>query len=93
MGIGDLLAEITIGVIASLVAAGLIWYFRRQIREAIAGLDISAGAVLGWVLLYLLVVIVFVLALLDKEIPLTILFLAGALVFPLVWNTATMRRK
>lgn len=47
MTIEELLITIAIGVIATLIASGVIWVFRKPIRQALAALDMSTGAVLA----------------------------------------------
>ena len=92
MSINDLLVEIMVGVAASLAAAGLIWYFRRQLREAFVSLDMSTGAILAWVLVFLLTIVIIVLSLLDKEIPGALELILGVVVVYVLVQTVFSRR-
>ncbi len=93
MNINEVLLEVGLGVAASLVAAGFIWFFRRQLREAFASLDLSTGAILAWALVYLLIIAIIVFPLMDKEIPILVSVILPMLVIYVLMQTVHTRRK
>ena len=88
MTINEILVAIAVGVIATLLASGLIWVFRRQLRQAIAALDLSTGAILAWLMAFIMLAVIIVFPLMDTEIPGTLIgifpFMIGVLLIATV---------
>ena len=83
MTINEMLVAIAVGVIATLLASGLIWVFRRQLRQALAALDMSTGAILAWLMAFIMLAVITVFPLMGTEIPGTLMgtfpFMIGVL--------------
>ncbi len=67
--IDDLLIAIVVSVVATLIASGLLWFFRRQLNEALRSLDMSAGAVFAWIVLLICLAVVIVFSVVGIDIP------------------------
>ena len=72
MDLAQIPIQLIIGVVSSLIAAGAVWYFRRQLRESFSSLDMSTGAILGWLLVFILLAVQIVFALTGTEMPSTL---------------------
>lgn len=88
MSVEQAVIAILLGVVASLASAGILWAFRRQVRDTLTALDMSAGAALGWLMAFVMLAVIIVFPLIGKDIPGSIVglfgFLVGALIFSLV---------
>lgn len=73
MTISEILVAIAVGVIATLLGSGLIWVFRRQLRQALAALDMSTGAILAWLMAFIMLAVIIVFPLMGAEIPGTLM--------------------
>ena len=91
MTIEDLLISIGVGVIATLVASALIWVFRRQLREAFAALDMSTGAILAWVMAFIMLAVVIVFPLIGVDTPAGMLGLLAVIIGFLIVSTVWRR--
>ena len=92
MYIEDVLIAIGIGVIATLIASGVIWIFRRQVSQALTALDMSAGAIFGWVMAYIILGVIIVFALQGIEVPIVLTSMFGLLIVVLITTTVWRRR-
>ena len=54
MNIPDVPAALAVGVVASLIAAAIGWFFRGQLLASMASLDMSAGAILAWLMVFVM---------------------------------------
>ena len=90
MTMSEILVSIAIGVVATLMASGLIWFFRRQLRQALAVLDMSTGAVLAWLMAFIMLAVMIVFPLMDIEIPAALVgvfaFIIGSLMITTVFK-------
>lgn len=88
--IDDMLIAIVVSVVATLIASGLLWFFRRQLNEALRSLDMSAGAAFAWAVVFICLTVVIVFAVIGIDIPSTINAIAvvgfGFLVATTVWR-------
>lgn len=92
MTIPEIPVALVVGVVASLIAAAIGWFFRRQLLASISSLDMSAGAVMGWLMVFVMVLVVSVFAWNDIEIPSVFEVLLIILVLFLVIATVDRRR-
>ena len=92
MTVEELLITIAIGVIATLIALALIWVFRRPIRQALAALDMSTGAVLAWVLVFIMLGVVIAFSLIGTDIPMLIYVVFPMVVIYVMMETVSRRR-
>ena len=92
LSIGEIPIHIVIGVVASLIATGLVWFFRRQISTAISFLDMSAGAAFAWLMVFIMLGAVIVFPLIDVEIPAVLYLLLPMMVIVLLMGTVLRRR-
>ena len=83
---------VAVGVIATLIASGLVWVFRRQVSQALAALDMSTGAILGWVMAFVIMGVIIVFPLIGVEIPLPLIPMFGLLVGILLARTVSPRK-
>ena len=60
---------LVLGVSSSLIAAGVLWFLRRQVIEIASGLDMSAGGLLAWIMAFSLMIVMVVFAIYRIEIP------------------------
>ena len=88
--IDDMLIAIVVSVVATLIASGLLWFFRRQVSETLRSLDMSAGAVFAWIVVFICLAVVIVFSVVGIDIPSTINAIAvvgfGLLVGATVWR-------
>ena len=88
--IDDLLIAIVVSVVATLIASGLLWFFRRQVSETLRSLDMSAGAAFAWVVVLVCLAVVIVFSVVGIDIPSTINVILisgfGFLVATTVWR-------
>ena len=77
-------------MIGTLITSGLIWVFRRQLRQAFAALDMSTGAILAWVMAFIMLAVVIVFPLIGVDtpggIPGILAFMIGILLVSTVWR-------
>ena len=92
MTIEEVLITIAIGVIATLIASGVIWVFRKPIRQALAALDMSTGAVLAWLLVFIMLGVVIVFSLIGTEIPTLFYVMLPTVVIYVMMETVNRRR-
>ena len=92
MTVNEILISIAVGVLATLIASGLIWFFRRQLRQAIAALDMSAGAIFAWVMAFIMLAVIIVFPLIGTEIPGTLTGIFAFTVGVLLAATVFSRR-
>ena len=92
MTIEELLITIAIGVIATLIASGVIWVFRKPIRQALAALDMSTGAVLAWLLVFIMLGVVIAFSLIGTEIPTLFYVMLPMVVIYVMMETVNRRR-
>ena len=93
MEIEETLITIGAGVIGTLIATGLIWFFRRQLSQALEALDMSAGGVLAWTMAFIMLAVIITFPLIDVEIPTAIIGVFAVLVGILATGTVWRRRK
>ena len=92
MTIEEVLITIAIGVIATLIASGVIWVFRKPIRQALAALDMSTGAVLAWLLVFIMLGVVIAFSLIGTEIPTLFYVMLPMVVIYVMMETVNRRR-
>ena len=92
MTIEEVLIAIGIAVLAALVVSALGWVFRRQLGQALAALDMSAGAVFAWVMAFIMLTVIIVFPLIEIEIPGTLTGVFAVLVGFLIVSTVWKRR-
>ena len=92
MTIEESLITIAIGVIATLIASGVIWVFRKPIRQALAALDMSTGAVLAWLLVFIMLGVVIAFSLIGTEIPTLFYVMLPMVVIYVMMETVNRRR-
>ena len=92
LNVGEIPLHIVIGVAASLIATGLGWFFRRQIRTAISSLDMSAGAAFAWLMVFIMLGAVIVFPLIDVKIPVVLYVLLPMMTITLLMATVWRRR-
>ncbi len=92
MTIPEIPVVLAVGVVASLIAAVIGWFFRRQLLASISSLDMSAGAVMGWLMVFVMVLVVSVFAWNDIEIPSVFEVLLIVTIIFLVIATVDRRR-
>ena len=71
---------IFLGIISSLVAGGILWFFRQQVRELMTALDMSTGALLGWLMAFIMLAVIIVFPLIDTPVPGTLTGIFAVLV-------------
>ena len=86
----------TIGIGSTLIG-GLVlaipgWIFRHRLRQAISSLDMSTGAVLAWVLVFIMAAVVIVFPLIGVETPSIIPLLLVMVVVFLMMSTVSNKR-
>ena len=81
----DRMVDIGIGVIATLIGSGLLWIFRRRVREAIATLDISTGEILAWLMAFSILVAI-VAPITDAKVKSSLIIVLTLIVIPMVWR-------
>lgn len=88
--IDDMLIAIVVSVVATLIASGLLWFFRRQVSETLRSLDMSAGAAFAWAVVFICLTVVIVFSVVGIDIPSTINVILisgfGFLVATTVWR-------
>lgn len=92
MTINEMLVAIAIGVIATLLASGLIWIFRRQLRQALAALDLSTGAILAWLMAFIMLAVIIVFPLIGTKIPITLIGVFPFMIGMLLIGTVNSKR-
>ena len=92
MTLDNLLISIGVGVIASLVASALIWVFRRQLRQAFVALDMSTGAILAWVMAFVMLAVIIVFPLIGVDTPAGLIGMLAVMVGSLIGSTVWRRR-
>lgn len=92
MTLDEILIAIAIGVIATLIASGVIWVFRRPIRQVLAALDMSTGAVLAWLLVFIMLGVAITFPLIGTEIPMLIYLMFPMVVIYVMMGTINRRR-
>lgn len=92
MTIDDILISVGIGVIATLIASGLIWVFRRQLRQALATLDMSTGAALAWLMAFIMLAVIIVFPLINTEMPGALTGIFAFMIGVLLVATVSSRR-
>ena len=92
MTIEEVLIGVSIGVIATLLGSGLIWVFHRQLRPALAYLDLSTGAILAWLMAFIMLAVIIVFPLLGFEIPLILTGIFAFTVGVLITTTVSSKR-
>ena len=88
--IDDMLIAIVVSVVATLIASGLLWFFRRQVSETLRSLDMSAGAAFAWAVVFICLTTVIVFSVVGIDIPSAIdtivVFGFAALIGTTVWR-------
>ena len=92
MNIPEIPVALAVGVVASLIAAAIGWFFRRQLLASMSSLDMSAGAVLGWLMVFVMLLVVIVFAWNGTEIPTLFYALLPMTTIFLLVATANRRR-
>ena len=92
MTVEDNLIAIVSSVIATLIASGLIWVFRRQLGQALVALDMPAGAVFAWVMAFIVLAVFIVFPLIDREVPGILESVLVMLLISLAMTTFSKRR-
>lgn len=91
--INEYFVAIGISIAGSLMAAGALWFFRRQLQELVSGLDMSTGAVLGWIMAFILLTVLVVFTVLGIELPSVLTTVFVILIAFLVMETVNQRRQ
>ena len=89
----ELSVELLLGVIASLIAAGLLWFFRKQLRESVAAIDMSSGALFGWLMAFVILAVFVAFPLMNKDVPAGLAIVFSILVVYLLMETARFVRR
>ena len=92
MTINEMLVVIALGVIATLLASGLIWVFRRQLRQALVALDLSTGAILAWLMAFIMLAVIIVFPLIGTEIPMSLIAVFPFMIGVLLAATVNSKR-
>ena len=92
MTIDDILISIGVGVTATLIASGLIWVFRRQLRQALATLDMSTGAALAWLMAFIMLAVIIIFPLMGTEIPGTLTWVFAFMIGVLLIATVSSKK-
>ena len=87
----DAINVVALGVIASLIAAGVLWFFRARIGAFARGLDMSAGALLGWLMAFVVLAAHIVFTLIGEDIPFPLSSVLLILVVYLLMSTVARR--
>ena len=90
--IDDMLVAIVVSVVATLIASGLLWFFRRQVSETLRSLDMSAGAAFAWAVVFICLTTVIVFAVLGIDIPIVITMILTSGFISLLMTTVWRRR-
>ena len=92
MSVTEIPIHLVVGIVASLISAGLIWFFHKQILTVISSMDMSSGAALGWLMVFIMLGAVIVFALIDVETPAVLNMLLPFAVFMLLMGTIWRRQ-
>ncbi len=92
MNLPEIPVALAVGVVASLIAAVIGWFFRRQLLVSLSSLDMSTGAVLGWVMVFLMLLVVIVFAWNGTDIPSLFYALLPMMTINLLMATVNRRR-
>ena len=92
MGVVEVIYAIGITAVATLIVSVLSWVFRRQLGQAIAALDMSTGAVLGWVMAFIILAVFIMFTLNDLEVPETLRGVFAVMIGVLLASTVWKRR-
>ena len=92
MSIDQAIVAVVLGTVGSLLATAVLWAFRRQIRDTLSRLDMTAGAAFGWLMAFAMLVVMVIFPLVDKDVPDAVSGVFPVLVAMLVVVTAANRR-
>jgi len=83
---------VVLGTLSSLLAGGLLWFFRQRVREALAALDLSAGAALAWMMAFVMLVVIVAFTFADRDVPVSVTTVFVLLVAWLLGTTVWRRQ-
>lgn len=92
MSINLIPLEIIIGVAASLIAAFLLWAFRKRVGQAISETELSAGQILGWLMAFIILAVIIVGMFVEVDPPTPLVGILGFLVGILMVSSMRNRR-
>ncbi len=88
----QMVVAISLGVISSLIAGSILWFFREQVHEVLAALDMSTGAAFAWIMAFIMLAVIIAFPLMDKDIPSPVTSSFAVLVGWLLASTVWRRR-
>ena len=71
--------QLGIGLVVAAVCAGVGWWFRKPLKEAISSLDASLNQVLAWIIIFIMIALNIVYAFLSLEVPASLAMLSWVL--------------
>ena len=91
MSIQQIPLDLTISVAASLIAALLLWAFRKNVREALASFRLPSYRTIAWVMAFVMLAVITVGMLTGLDVPTAITSVFSVLVVVLIMDATTRK--
>lgn len=88
----EISVALAVGVGASLIAGAIGWFFRRQLLASISSLDMSTGAILAWLMAFIMLGVIIVFPLMGFEIPGALTGIFAFMIGMLLVSTVSSKR-